>query len=380
MNFLFGTIENNRRLKIEESGNLLDDYNEKQQHKVPYQKFINNRFPSEFKYDIFIEGNCVAFYLKTCCKTTSSLKAFRCKACNGIRQCVTALVNNALPLGYGNTSIKKKTRIDLIASHPISSKMYIRDLTSILQNKNKIIMKQKFRNKLITQKLERCEPGSAFEDGVIKTFNEADSKFDTYMLNYGTDLSGEQKTRTKAMWEVALENLLKANDRKERLGEKKMNYGVVFDPAILEFAVLMLAKTSRSAYELIRPVLKLPSLEWILNLQKQQAGSQDERNGSFGIVGSAVKAFATAFDNENILDDKLRKMDVCYDSFITVKRVDHDFNNGIVGIDPHLDFRVIKNKFFQMVSLRQIKNCVCACASACACCILIDPDSILCIQ
>ena len=135
-----------------------------------------------------------------------------------------------------------------------------------------------------------------------------------------------------------------------------MNYGVVFDPAILEFAVLMLAKTSRSAYELIRPVLKLPSLEWILNLQKQQAGSQDERNGSFGIVGSAVKAFATAFDNENILDDKLRKMDVCYDSFITVKRVDHDFNNGIVGIDPHLDFRVIKNKFFQMVSLRQIKN------------------------
>ena len=97
MNFLFGTIENNRRLKIEESGNLLDDYNEKQQHKIPYQKFINNRFPSEFKYDIFIEGNCVAFYLKTCCKTTSSLKAFRCKACNGIRQCVTALVNNALP-------------------------------------------------------------------------------------------------------------------------------------------------------------------------------------------------------------------------------------------------------------------------------------------
>ena len=56
---------------------------------------------------------------------------------------------------------------------------------------------------------------------MIKTFNEADSKFDTYMLNYGTDLSGEQKTRTKAMWEVALENLLKANDRKERLGEKK---------------------------------------------------------------------------------------------------------------------------------------------------------------
>ena len=362
MNYLFGTIENNRRLKIEKCGNLLDDYNEKQQQNIPYQKFINDRFPSEFKYDIFIEGNCVAFYSKTCCKTRASSKALRCKACNGIRALVTALVNNALPLGYKNTIIKKKTRIDLIASHPISSRMYIRDLTSILQKKNKIIMKQKFRNKLITQKLERCQPGSVFEDGVIKTFREADSKFDTYMLDHGKDLSGEQKTRTKAMWEVALENLLKANDRKKRLGEKKMNYGVEFDPAILEFAILMLAKTSQSAYELIQPVLKLPSLQWILNLQKQQAGSQDERKGSFGIVGSAVKAFATAFDNKNILDDKLRKMDVCYDSFITVKRIDHDMHNGVVGIDPHLDFRVIRNKFFQMVSLRQIKNCACACA------------------
>ncbi len=112
---------------------------------------------------------------------------------------------------------------------------------------------------------------------------------------------------------------------------------------------MILAKTSHGAYRELQPVLQLPDISYVLKLQKKQAGGQDEQRSYFGFIVEACRTMNEAFNAYGIKDDMLRKVHVCYDSVTCVKEIDHDINNGPIGVDTHLDFNVITKKFKCMV-------------------------------
>ena len=80
------------------------------------------------------------------------------------------------------------------------------------------------------------------------------------------------------LWELHLEHLKKVDDKDGKM------YGIRFHPALLNYALMILAKTSQSVYNEIRDVFKLTSLSYLKRIQKQRTGGQDETGNPFGIV------------------------------------------------------------------------------------------------
>ena len=72
------------------------------------------------------------------------------------------------------------------------------------------------------------------------------------------------------------------------------------------------------------------------------------------MVDEGCRILAEKFDEYGIVDDRLRKVHVSYDSMTCVESIDHDIHTGPSGIDPHLNFNVITAKFRNMVSNKYI--------------------------
>ena len=358
--FVMTNLRRKQLIEVENCTNIfnINSSNNKNNERIPYNDVLDEYFLNESKYNIFYEGNEIVFYSTHCHQSSvSSVNiSTRCVPCNELRSKIYQTIKYAEPLGYDGNPIHEKTKIELICSHPFSAEKRLRHEINEKKKVRREIMKLKLENAKIQSELLECKAGSTFEGGVIGAFKGANQNFDSY-LSSRSDIDGEESGRLKDLWEVAFEHLMKMKEKQSRLGKAKMKYGIKFHPALLKFAILILAKTSQSAYIALQPALQLPDISYLLRLQKKNAGGQNERQTSFGVLIESCKIMGKKFDDAGIHDSELRKVLVSFDSMKCVQQINCDLHNGPVGVDAHLNFNVIANKFRNMVSHDSVVLC-----------------------
>ena len=215
---MLGKLIRKNANKIEECDNIFDrieTWNRNPKQNGNIQNFIEDL--SSTAFDIFVEGYDIVFYSKQCSRRADSKKATRCLKCDNTRDTIRKILSRATPIGINkinkhSNNINKKINIKLIAAHPMTAGVRIREDALIIKRQRKLIIKQHFENKVLKDLL-RCEANSEFEDGVIKVFNEADTAFDKYQLSNISDV-GEEKSKQKSLWEVHIEHLINVKEKK----------------------------------------------------------------------------------------------------------------------------------------------------------------------
>ena len=143
---------------------------------------------------------------------------------------------------------------------------------------------------------------------------------------------------------MSSDHLMKVKERNGKM------YGIRCHPVILQLAITVLAKISQKVYQLLQPIMKLPVLSYVLKLQNEHGGGQDERESSCGVMSEGCRSIGEQYDMLQIYDYIFRKVYLLYDSMYCVEGFDFNIHNGATGMDPHLNFNVIAIKFNKMVS------------------------------
>ena len=302
--YLLGKIVRKNATEIEECEDIFRTIEGYTEDNMSLYEFVGSHTSLGMACKIVLEKGEFVFYSTSCTTTASSSKSSRCKACDKIRLTIAQMVSTAEPLGL-NSEIKKKTNYCHIAQHPVSAETRIRDDANQIRLQKKKIMELQYEIDMLEDHVT-CKDDKKLQRAINKTFEEAAINFDKFQMD---DQDGTEKDRDDReiagadqdeshnmtmLWEVHLEHLKKV-DKKE--GKMK---GIRFHPALLNYALMILAKTSQGVYMELQPIFKLPSLGYLKSIQKKRTGGQNERKSPHGIVPENIKFIGELFDEHNI--------------------------------------------------------------------------------
>ena len=87
---------------------------------------------------------------------------------------------------------------------------------------------------------------------VVRAFSEADAHIHEVL-----DKESKENKAPVMIWELHREHVRNVSDKYGNM------YGIRFHPELLNYALMILAKTSQSVYTELREVFKLPALSYV---------------------------------------------------------------------------------------------------------------------
>ena len=224
---------------------------------------IHPKFELLYEWDkaVFRANDCVGEF------AAKSPLATQCANCKAVRDDVHNWVARAKPLGRdGEQLISAKTNHRYLASHPITLKAAVGQWSEERRAMKKEISKLRFQKHILPE-MVTVDPNSAEGAAIPRVFKAAQAQFNK---------DHKDDENMVFMWELMMEHLKKVDGRKGKM------VGIRFHPQILNFALMLLAKTSHSVYQDVQEVLKLPSLSYILRKKKKReswkAKSRDQHS------------------------------------------------------------------------------------------------------
>ncbi|CAJ1947615.1 unnamed protein product [Cylindrotheca closterium] len=213
-----------------------------------FNEFIDSYAPadtSQYELDTVGEGVFV-FWSKECTRfidmSSSTSRRKRCKACVTVDSLIYHDIERSRPLGIDG-AVPKDTQYAVIQQHPTT-------VVKALEQRRDKVRTVKLEILKLARKSQESElhkhagcSTHELEEGVLKAFKVANKNIDVY-LGKSKEIKDDQvgKAQVKNLWEVHMEHLQKL---KERGGKMR---GVRFHPELLNYAILILAKTSQSVY------------------------------------------------------------------------------------------------------------------------------------
>ena len=184
----------------------------------------------------------------------------------------------------------RRTRIDYISRDPRKADCEIR------RNREEIADLRRQNAKLQYDK--RIAEGRGVEENNSEKVNRmrnaagiADKEIEERL---GHDNASENEKQDFALWRVFLNHLNTVN---ERNGNKR---GIVYDPAILNWAVVFLARTSYRTYIEVAKVLQLPNVSYTYKLSRQIATNFKDR--AYGLCPQTIHTIMEMGKAENWKD------------------------------------------------------------------------------
>jgi hypothetical protein len=126
----------------------------------------------------------------------------------------------------------------------------LKDLARTIRNQQLRISRLEYKRKIETQH-EKCED-SEMAQAVVRAFNEADAHIHEVL-----DKESKKNKAPVMLWELHLEHMRKVSDKDGNM------YGIRFHPELLNYALMIIAKTSQSVYKELREEFKLPDLSYV---------------------------------------------------------------------------------------------------------------------
>lgn len=295
--------------------------------------------PGSLEWKLFVENGKFVFRSHSCTwgiMGNPGDKPRQCTECIKIKSCVhVACGQRALPLACrkGDEGIHKNTSHKAMSMHPETASIGIEQLATENKRLKQRLARATFNEKMLPDMVE-VDSDNPYFHAVPMVMEAAQEEFEK---KHGDD---EDQV---IMWKLVKEHLQVVDERDGKL------QGIRYHPEILNFALMLLVSSSHRVYNLVRHVFKLPSLEWVIKLQKKQGGSQDPFDSIHGISAEAISALEDFYEKEKIPKPNQR-VALCFDSVTTKKGIQWDASGNMSGCDIHLCNNVVTEQFNRRVS------------------------------
>jgi len=124
--------------------------------------------------------------------------------------------------------------------------------------------------------------------------------------------------------------------------------GIRYDPVMLDLAVCILAKTSRSTYEMLREVFLLPDPSYIYRVSAKMVTTNSSKTRQFHDVTLASMSKALS-DMGHQIGSFERVGKLSFDAVNANETIEHDAKSGLlVGLDQSMKFSNVRKKFMDL--------------------------------
>lgn len=292
--------------------------------------------PPHPKYRMVVEWDRTIYRSNDCTSwvTAASVLATQCDACRSVGKQCHAHVDRALSPGHNGEPISKYTNDRYITPHPESAQVFIGQL----KDDNRALRKENARlrfEKEELQKMVTVDENSTVGKLVPKIMKAAQPEFEK---------QHKDDENMVFMWEIAMEHMNKVASKGGNMR------GIRYHPLLLNFALMLLAKSSCSLYEEVREVFKLPALSYMQRLKKKKVGKQNQETNIFGLVAENVIALRDHFVGLGIPKDEW-VVSLCFDSCTIKEGIQYDVDGVMTGCDIDIHTNVVANQFKMRVSL-----------------------------
>ena len=332
--------------KVQKCSKISSIIRNKHNEMIPLHQSIVEKVTENLPYVVTVnENEEICIRSKNCSNKAKTENSMRCSQCEEKKSVIAKMINRSTPLGWNDeVPINKYTSIKTISSNPYTAGKKVRQDAEMLKMYKKKVMELEYERNILKEHIQCGSKDTKMNKAIDKLFEVANDNLSKFQSNDGST-TDKEKEQQRSMWDIHYEHLKQIKAK----GGSKM--GIKFHPTLLNYALMLVAKTSTSVYKELEHVFKLPSLTYLKQIQKEKTGSQNERQSPHGLVPSNMKEMGDVFRKHEIEKGK-RKVGVAFDSMYTYKGVQWDVQGNMTGIDPHLQFDIITNKFMSMVSYK----------------------------
>ena len=332
--------------KVQKCSKISSIIRNKHNEMIPLHQSIVEKVTENLPYVVTVnENEEICIRSKNCSNKAKTENSMRCSQCEEKKSVIAKMINRSTPLGWNDeVPINKYTSIKTISSNPYTAGKKVRQDAEMLKMYKKKVMELEYERNILKEHIQCGSKDTKMNKAIEKLFEVANDNLSKFQSNDGST-TDKEKEQQRSMWDIHYEHLKQI---KAKGGSKR---GIKFHPTLLNYALMLVAKTSTSVYKELEHVFKLPSLTYLKQIQKEKTGSQNKRQSPHVLVPSNMKEMGDVFRKHKIEKGK-RKVGVAFDSMYTYKGVQWDVQGNMTGIDPHLQFDIITNKFMSMVSYK----------------------------
>ena len=315
-----------------------------------YQRFSLGTFVDDYSdsFKITTENDAVIVYSNECTGESRSETSTRCKPCEDMTHKLKMRIHRSLPVGMiestqqmDETVIHPRTKRTVLYNHPKTAEAKMNIDFNKIRSRDKIIARLKYKDS-IEKEYVKCN-NKKQSRAIYKCFKEANNNISEQLSEMEDEV---ERIETKQLWEIAFERM------QEVVKKKGNTRNLKFHPALLNFALMILAKSSKSVYDEIQPVFKLPTYSRLMQIQRETTGSQLETDSPYGLIPENMDFIGKLFNKRGFNRKGFRHrrtVAISFDSMYTKRGIQWDAHGNMTGVDPHLYFNVITNKFKTMV-------------------------------
>ena len=334
--------------KVQKCSEISSIIRNKHNEMIPLHQSIVEKVTEDLPYVVTVnENEEICIRSKNCSNKTKNENSMRCNQCEEKKSTIAKMINRSTPLGWNDeVPINKYTTFKTISSNSYTAEKKARQDAEMLKMYKKKVVELEYERNILKEHIQCGSKDTKMNKAIDKLFEVANDNFDKFQsANNDGSTTDKEKEQQRSMWDIHYEHLKQIKAK----GGSKM--GIKFHPTLLNYALMLVAKTSTSVYKELEHVFKLPSLTYLKQIQKEKTGSQNERQSPHGLVPSNIKEMGKVFRKHGIEKGK-RKVAVAFDSMYIYKGIQWDVQGNMTGIDPHLQFDIITNKFMSMVSYK----------------------------
>ena len=309
--------------KVQKCSKISSIIRNKHNEMIPLHQSIVEKVTENLPYVVTVnENEEICIRSKNCSNKAKTENSMRCSQCEEKKSVIAKMINRSTPLGWNDeVPINKYTSIKTISSNPYTAGKKVRQDAEMLKMYKKKVMELEYERNILKEHIQCGSKDTKMNKAIDKLFEVANDNLSNFQSN-DRSTTDKEKEQQRSMWDIHYEHLKQIKAK----GGSKM--GIKFHPTLLNYALMLVAKTSTSVYKELEHVFKLPSLTYLKQIQKEKTGSQNERQSPHGLVPSNMKEMGDVFRKHEIEKGK-RKVGVAFDSMYTYKGVQWDVQGNI---------------------------------------------------